>query len=130
MNKEKTLNFISNTGEVLVLIGAAFWITGWESVHYVFAVGTLLFTVGRLLETHPQSTITLRRLYIQRNIGVLLLVLSAFLMLGHELVNGLDIIDYQLHATPSAWLLPFMIFVIIELYTAFRIPSELKKENK
>jgi hypothetical protein len=131
MNKQNVFGYIANIGEVLVLIGAAFWITGWEFINYVFAVGTLLFTLGRLFEKHPESTtITLRRLYTQRTIGVVVLVLSALLMFFYDRINGFEIGDYEVHATASAWLLPFFIFVVIELYTAFRIPSELKKENK
>ena len=128
--KDKVLGYIANLGEVLVLIGAAFWITGWEFMNYVFAVGTLLFTIGRLFEKHPDSTITLRRLYVQRTIGVVVLVLSALLMFFYDRINGIEISDYKVHATASAWLLPFFIFVVIELYTAFRIPSELKKTSK
>ena len=130
MNKQNVLCYIANIGEVLVLIGAAFWITGWEFINYVFAVGTLLFTVGRLFEKHPESTITLRRLYIQRTIGVVVLILAALLMFFYDRINGFEISDYEVHATASAWLLPFFIFVVIELYTAFRIPSELKKQDK
>ena len=130
MNKQNVLGYIANIGEVLVLIGAAFWITGWEFINYVFALGTLLFTVGRLFEKHPESTITLRRLYIQRTIGVVVLILAALLMFFYDRINGFEISDYEVHATASAWLLPFFIFVVIELYTAFRIPSELKKQDK
>lgn len=130
MNKQNVLGYIANIGEVLVLIGAAFWIAGWEFINYVFAVGTLLFTVGRLFEKHPESTITLRRLYIQRTIGVVVLILAALLMFFYDRINGFEISDYEVHATASAWLLPFFIFVVIELYTAFRIPSELKKQDK
>lgn len=130
MNKQNVFGYIANIGEVLVLIGAAFWITGWEFINYVFAVGTLLFTVGRLFEKHPESTITLRRLYTQRTIGVVVLILAALLMFFYDRINGFEISDYEVHATASAWLLPFFIFVVIELYTAFRIPSELKKQDK
>ena len=130
MSRDNVLGYIANIGEVLVLIGAAFWITGWEFIDYVFAVGTLLFTVGRLFEKHPGSTITLRRLYTQRTIGVVVLIVAALLMFFYDRINGFEISDYKVRATASAWLLPFFIFVVIELYTAFRIPSELKKENK
>ena len=115
MNKQNVLGYIANIGEVLVLIGAAFWITGWEFINYVFAVGTLLFTVGRLFEKHPESTITLRRLYIQRTIGVVVLILAALLMFFYDRINGFEISDYEVHATASAWLLPFFIFVVILL---------------
>ncbi|MCR5315132.1 MAG: hypothetical protein K6E52_04475 [Bacteroidaceae bacterium] len=130
MSKDNVLGYIANIGEVLVLIGAALWITGCEFLNYVFAVGTLLFAIGRFFEKHPQSTLTLRRLYLQRTIGVVVLIVAALLMFFYEYINGFEISDYKVHATASAWLLPFFIFVVIELYTAFRIPSELKKENK
>ena len=130
MSKDNVLGYIANIGEVLVLIGAALWITGCEFLNYVFAVCTLLFAIGRLIEKHPQSTLTLRRLYLQRTIGVVVLIVAALLMFFYEYINGFEISDYKVHATASAWLLPFFIFVVIELYTAFRIPSELKKENK
>jgi hypothetical protein len=29
----------------------------------------------------------------------------------------------------TAWLIPFVVFVVIELYTAFRIPARIKKEK-
>ena len=130
MSKDNVLGYIANIGEVLVLIGAALWITGCEFLNYVFAVGTLLFAIRRFFEKHPQSTLTLRRLYLQRTIGVVVLIVAALLMFFYEYINGFEISDYKVHATASAWLLPFFIFVVIELYTAFRIPSELKKENK
>ena len=130
MSKDNVLGYIANIGEVLVLIGAALWITGCEFLNYVFAVGTLLFAIGRFFEKHPQSTLTLRRLYLQRTIGVVILIVAALLMFFYEYINGFEISDYKVHATASAWLLPFFIFVVIELYTAFRIPSELKKESK
>ncbi len=129
--KAKLLVNISNIGEVLVVIGAIFWITGWEFVNYIFTLGTILFALGRILEKHPETqNIALRRLYIQRIIGVVLLISAALLMFFYRQLNGYEISEYQIHATSSAWLLPFIIFVLIEIYTAFRIPSELKKEEQ
>lgn len=129
--KAKLLVNISNIGEVLVVIGAIFWIAGWELVNYIFTLGTILFALGRLLEKHPEThNIALRRLYIQRIIGVVILIFAALLMFFYRQLNGYEISEYQIHATSSAWLLPFIIFVLIEIYTAFRIPSELKKEEQ
>lgn len=130
MNKAKLTDYIANTGETLVIIGAAMWITQWEVAKFIFAVGTLLFVVGRLAAKNPEThSITLKRLYVQRMIGLALLVVAALLMFFYESLNGLEITDYVVRSTPSAWLLPFMIFVVLELYTAFRIPTEIKKEQ-
>lgn len=131
MTKDKILNTTANAGEILVIIAAAIWLTGWEGTKYVFALGTILFATGRFLESHPDSqTITLKRLYVQRNIGVVMLILAAVLMFTFQYINGYEIQDYVVRATPTAWLLPFMIFVVLELYTAFRIPSEIKKNKQ
>ncbi len=131
MNKERILVGVSNVGETLVVIGAVIWITGWHLAEYLFVAGTLLFAVGRFLERHPQnSNITLKRLYIQRIIGILFLIAAMLLMTFHSQVNGFSISDYQVRSTASAWLLPFTIFAVIEVYTAFRIPSEQNKERQ
>jgi hypothetical protein len=129
MNKEKILTGITNVGEVLVLIGASLWITGWKFTDYIFAAGAVLFVAGRLAEHHDEThNIALKRLYVQRIIGSVMLVLSVLLMFFHSQVNGFVISDYMVHASSTAWLVPFMIFAVIEVYTAFRIPAELKKE--
>ncbi len=108
--------YLANLGEILVIIGAAVWITGWKGAAYVFTAGTVMFAVGRLLEKHPETqNIVLRRLYRQQTIGVFMLMVAAGMMLFYTPAR-------------SAWLIPFIVFTIVELYSAFRIPSELKKE--
>ena len=116
--KTKIIGLSASLGEILVVIGAAIWITGWIGASYVFVVGTILFAVGRLLEKHPESqNIVLNRLYKQQSIGIIMLVISAGMMLFYP---------YQ----RTAWLIPFIIFVVAETYSAFRIPAELEKDKK
>jgi len=78
---------------------------------------------------HRAST-TLRRLYTQRNTGTIILLLAAILMFTHQYINQQELGDYIIKATPTAWLLPFVVFVAIELYTAIRIPSQHNKEQE
>ena len=128
MDKTKLSINIANTGETLVVLGAALWITGWAPTPYIFAFGTLLFAIGRLLEPRPQDAgITLRRLFTMRFIGIIVLAISAALMFVYESLNGIEVGDYVVNSTPAAWLLPFFIFVVLEVYTTFRIAYELKK---
>lgn len=112
--KQKTMNkylgYLTSLGEILVVVGAAVWITGWEGTKYVFAAGTLLFLAGRLLEKHPTDNLTLKRLYRQRMIGCIMLLVSAVMMLFYDL-------------SPTGWLIPFIVFAVAETYTAFRIPK-------
>ena len=37
---------------------------------------------------------------------------------------------FGMYLRPSAWLITFVIFVVIEVYTAFRIPNQIKKEKE
>ncbi len=130
MIKKQLLEYAVISGEILMIICSTAWITGWESVKYIYTIGTLLFAVGRFMIPHQSNTtVTLRRLYIQQTIGTVFALISAFLMLFYNTLNGIEIQEYVIRSTPSAWLLPFIIFVILEVYTAFRIPSELNKIN-
>ena len=130
MNKTTLPPTIAIIGEILVVIGAAGWMSHAEAMKYIFATGTTLMAIGRFATTHDDnSSTTLRRLYRQQHIGIIMLIVAAILMFTYNTLNGIDIAQYTLHTTPAAWLLPFMIFVAIELYTAIRIPAELNKQT-
>lgn len=124
------LEWVTISGEILIVIGTALWITGWEPVKYIFAIGALIFATGRLLMPHEGNNVTLRRLYTQQNIGAIFAIISALLMFFYDKLNGFEITDYVVRATKSAWLLPFVIFVVLEVYTTFRLSSELKKTQE
>lgn len=132
MDKTNIWTILANTGELLVVVGAALWIANADIMKYVFASGATLMAIGRFV-AHGASdcaSITLRRLYVQRNIGVVMLLLAALLMFVWQTIDGTEIGQYSLMATKAAWFLPFLIFVVIELYTAFRIPAQTKKEEQ
>ena len=61
--------------------------------------------------------LTLRRLYHQRVFGMVALVLAAIVM---WLPSGFYA---SLYVTPSSWLMPFVLFVAIEVYTVFRVSA-------
>lgn len=124
-NNVKILSYTEIVGEVIVLLASALKITGWSWIPYMFALGVIVFSVGRLgvQNEMEDSSLTLRRLFKQRVIGVFFLVLSSVLMF---LTPGFYL-SSMFYVHTSSWLLPFVIFVVIELYTAFRIPNELKK---
>lgn len=122
----RLLGFLACAGELLVLAGAVSWLPAPQWGEWLFVVGTLFFAVGRLLgkegdyaqSVRLASSVRVRRLYRQRILGVVMLVLAtAALCHGAGFVAG-----YYLGR--SAWLIPFMVFVVIELYTAFRLPKE------
>lgn len=131
MSKQKLMEIIAVSGEILIIAGAAVWITGWVGSRFIFALGALLFATGRQFSEHEgkNGDVVLRRLYVQQNIGVVFALIAALLMFFYDRLNGIEVFDYVVRSTASAWLLPFFIFVVLEVYTTFRISSELKKES-
>lgn len=123
MTKEKWFNYIACAGEICVIVGAMLWITRMSVANYLFAAGATLFAIGRLNEKKVKGSVVLARLYGQRALGIVALLLSAVAMNYH---GGFML---GVYVRPSAWLIPFVVFVVIELYTAFRIPQQIKKEE-
>jgi len=129
MNR-RLLGYTEIGGETLIVFAAALWITRSAAIPYIFAVGVLLFAIGRLAqgtdhilaETPQSNKLNMRRLLRQRNVGIIMLLLASALMF----VTHTRHIAQDIYIFPSSWLIPFICFVVTEVYTAFRIPHLLK----
>lgn len=125
MDKEKFLGYVEIVGEVLVAAGAVAWLPVPVIASSVFCLGVVVFAVGRFAQTPfyqkygvmDSKELTMRRLYHQRVFGIVALVLSAVLMC---LPQGFY---FGMYVAPSSWLVLFVIFVVLEVYTAFRISA-------
>ena len=125
MKKDKAWGYVEVVGELLVLIGAVAWMPMRLIAPWIFAVGVALFAVGRFLQTpfyqkyseRDPRELTLRRLYNQRVIGMVALILSAMLMF---MPVGFY---YGIYLGTMSWLVMFVVFVIVEIYTVFRISA-------
>lgn len=115
MNKRKTLATLTLIGETMVLIGAVIWSWLPQWAVYVFVIGACLFFFGRMLASTQTENIATRRLLAQQKAGALFLLLSAVTMI----TTPTWFLGYYL--TKSTWFIPFLIFVIIEVYTTFRL---------
>jgi hypothetical protein len=108
-------------GAVLMLIGAAayMWLPLWATV--AFTVGALLFAPLQMLQRYEGRSFTIRRLRRQQLLGALALLVTACLMIMQVCQVGF--------ARRNEWVVALAIACVLELYTAFRIPAELKKEE-
>ena len=130
--KDKILGYAEMAGETLVVAGAAAWLPMRGTAQVVFALGAVVFAIGRLLQTPPHEKysptdpkeLTLRRLYHQRVIGMVALIVSAVVM---NMPSGFH---FGVYVAPSSWLMVFVVFVVIEVYTVFRISAVEKKDNE
>lgn len=125
MSKDKVSGYGELLGEVLVVAGAAAWMFVSEIAQWGFAVGVVLLAIGRLGQTpfyqkyseRDPKELTLKRLYHQRVFGIVALILSATFMF---LPTGFY---YGLYLGRTSWLVPFVLFTVIEIYTVFRISA-------
>lgn len=105
----------------MLLALAAYGTAIKEYVPYIFGAGAACFSSMQLSARYEGDNFTIRRLRRQQILGALLLLITTVPMWMS--VN---------HVWPlghNEWLLFLAVGAWIELYTAFRIPTELKKEG-
>ncbi len=123
----KKLGYLEIGGEFLVVFSALIWLSQIAAVPYIFALGTVLFSIGRLAQGNDHilaeipegKRLQATRLLRQRYFGIVFLFIASALMFARtpmHLYQGIYIMK-------SSWLVPFICFTVIEVYTAFRIPQ-------
>ena len=103
------------TGAGLLLVGAMLQIARWELAPVLYTIGAVLFAYVQVMSRYEGKNLIVRRLRRQQILAAVLLVFAGVLMFVTR---------------HNEWVLCLTIAAILELYTAFRIPSELEKENK
>jgi VIT1/CCC1 family predicted Fe2+/Mn2+ transporter len=111
---KKTQQTIYIIGGILLVVGAALYITQWAWAPYIYIVGSFLFGAMQMLDRYTGNNLILRRLRRQQLLGAIALMLTGVLMLSCK---------------HNEWILCLLVGCIFELYTAFRIPQELEKEQ-
>ena len=106
---------IQVVGAVLLLVGAMLQITRWELSPYIYTLGAAMFAYVQVMSRYEGKNLVVRRLRRQQIIGASLLVFAGVLMFVTR---------------HNEWVLCLSVAAVIQLYTAFRIPSELEKEKK
>ena len=113
-------NICFRTGAVLMLIGAAIYIMYPMAGMYVFGIGTLMFSLMHLKTEYLGRSITLIRLRRQQMLACCCFVLTLVMMSMQQHQWG--------PFRRQEWVVALTIGCVLELYTSFRIPQELKKE--
>ena len=101
-------------GGILLVVGAALYITQWAWAPYMYIIGSFMFGAMQMLDRYTGKNFILRRLRRQQLVGAIALMLAGVLMLA---------------SNHNEWILCLLVGCIFELYTAFRIPQELEKEQ-
>ena len=115
-------NGLLMVGGVLVILGAAVFML-WPLVALVlFAVGAVLFSAMQLQQQYEGRNFIIRRLRRQQLLGCVALLLTACCMAMQVFRFGF--------ARRNEWVVCLAVACVLLLYTAFRIPAELKREKK
>lgn len=102
-------------GGIMLLAGAAIYITGWSLSPYMYIIGATMFALAQINSPSSSKSPNVKRLRRQQVFGALLLVLTGLFMFftrGNE------------------WIVSLTIAAVLELYTSIRIPQEEAKEKK
>lgn len=110
----KVYQIVQGVGAVLLLVGAMLQITRWELSPILYTIGAVMFAYVQVMSRYEGKNLIIRRLRRQQILGAVLLVFAGVLMFVTK---------------HNEWVLCLTIAAILELYTAFRIPSELEKEK-
>ena len=126
---QKILGIIEVVGLTLVVVAAALWAFPMENLRSLslwgMSLGTVALVVGRFMQTpfylkYPVTDpreLTLRRLHHQRVFGIVALILATVMM-------WLPVGFYAgMYLGKTSWLIPFVFFVVVEVYTVFRISA-------
>ena len=125
-------------GGILLLFGAAVYITGWDYAPYLYLAGSVLFACGQFADRYQGTDKIMKRLRGQQVLGACFLLLTAALMFTDGLHDRLltdtslsdNIRSFLLTVTRrNNWILTLSIGAIFELYSSFRMDS-ISKQSK
>jgi len=138
-NREKRLiESFTTVGGVILLFGAAVFITGWEYAPYMYLAGSLMFACGQFADRYDGTDPIIRRLRFQQILGAIFLLLTAALMFSEPVHNrlladanaGSDIRSFLLVLTRrNNWIVTLSIGAVFELYSSFRLDHISRKED-
>lgn len=115
----KLENLCFRSGAVLILVGAAIYILSPMTAMLVYGVGVLMFTLMQVRAEYMGRNVTIMRLRRQQLLGCCCFVLALVMM------------SMQLHkwgfCHRHEWVAALTAGCVLELYTSFRIPQELKR---
>lgn len=123
-------NAIFIVGSLLMLAGPVLSILKWMYFPYIYAIGAIGYVSMQMLQRYEGSDLTIRRLRRIMLLSDILLLFVAVLMFASQgNALGLDWI-YYLNYVHNNWIVVLLIAAALQLYTSFRIGSELEKEAK
>ena len=130
LNKFQSVLFL--LGGLLMVIGAGSFALMWQQpiVCWIYLIGSILFTVMQSMQTYNGNNFVLKRLKRIQSVADICFILSALLMVDTAYLFFRPIFTDFLTYTQyiyNKWVVLLLIAAFLELYTTYRIDSEMKK---
>lgn len=133
----RLIESFTTVGGVLLLFGAAVYITGWAYAPYLYVVGSLMFAVAQFADRYTGSDRIMKRLRLQQVLGACFLLLTSVLMFAdgiHSYLLANDSLSPSLRSflldmtRRNNWIVTLSIGAVFELYSSFRM-DRLSREK-
>jgi len=129
----KQLNNLQNaifiSGALLMVVGAAMGMFLRSVAPWIYAVGALMFVAMQIQQRYEGDNFTIQRLRrIMLLSDVLLIIVAALMFADYGNPFGLDQLTW-LNYIHNNWVVVLLIAAFLQLYTVYRIDSELRKES-
>ena len=125
-------------GGLLLIAGAAVYVTGWEFSPYFYLVGSIMFAVGQFSDRYMGDDPIMKRLRFQQVLGACFILMTGFLMFSENyhlrlLENpaiGGKLNSFLITVTRrNNWIVTLSIGAIFELYSSFRMDNISRKSE-
>ncbi len=140
MNKENRLiESFTTVGGLLLLFGAAVFITGWEYAPYLYLAGSVLFASGQFADRYTGDDRIMKRLRAQQVVGAVFLLFTAALMFSEGIHDRVltdagmneNLRSFILALTRrNNWIITLSIGAVFELYSSFRMDHISKQTER
>jgi len=138
-NREKRLiESFTTVGGVLLLFGAAVFITGWDYAPFIYLAGSLMFAAGQFADRYTGDDKVIKRLRFQQILGACFLLLTAALMFADG-IHSMLLTDYTMApglrsfllalTRKNNWIVTLSIGALSELYSSFRLDRLMKDQD-
>lgn len=113
-----------------MVCGAAMGMFVRSVAPYIYSIGAIAFVSMQVLQRYEGDNFTISRLRrIMLVSDVLLIAVGALMFADYGNPFGLDRLTY-LNYIHNNWVVVLLVAAVLQLYTVFRLDSELKQEAK
>ncbi|MBR5706743.1 MAG: hypothetical protein IKX55_04130 [Bacteroidaceae bacterium] len=128
--ENRLIESLITVGGLLLIAGAAVYVTGWEFSPYFYLAGSIMFAVGQFSDRYTGDDPIIKRLRFQQVLGACFILITGFLMFSENFhlrllenpAMGGKLNGFLITVTRrNNWIVTLSIGALFELYSSFRM---------